>query len=107
MYQPPAGDTIAVALFEWKQTFMYAIWSQVLKTAVGRTLVCEAESSHDAQDVYKRLKEDALQLTTARTQSFKIMQYLTSTKIICDHWRGTCEAFILHFCKQMDDYQQS
>ena len=81
----PTTDT--KDLFQEKQKFMYAVLKQKLMTDHGKAYVRAHEKDFDAQKVYKRLKDFHLKSTRAKTNSSKLLQYITSAKITNGDWK--------------------
>jgi hypothetical protein len=69
------------ALFQEKQTFMYAVAEKTLLTDEGKAYVREFEKQSDAQSIYRRIIEHAIKSTEASLEASRILSYITSGKI--------------------------
>ena len=94
-----------VALFDEKQKYMFAVFEKNLLTDQGKAVVREHASSYDAQQVYRDIKNYALDSTKANIEASNLLSYITSAKIGDGHWKGTAEGFILHWQDQVRRYE--
>jgi hypothetical protein len=87
------------ALFKEKQKFMYAVFDKTLQTDRGKKHVREHEEDFNAEGVYQKLSEFYTTSTNARVSASTTLSCITSAKI--ESWKGTTEAFILHWQDQI------
>ena len=92
-YRAVTGDD--VALFKEKQKFMHAVFDKTLQTDRGKKYVREHEGDYNAQHVCQKLSAFYTKSTNARVSASTTLSYITSAKI--ESWKGTTEAFILHW----------
>lgn len=93
-------------LFVEKQKYMYAVLSDRVLTDRGQAIVRQYEATFDAQAVYAALKRHHLHSTKAQLDSSTILAYITSAKVGDGTWKGTTEAFILHWQNQVRLYER-
>ena len=72
--------------------FMYAVFSKVLCTAVGRQLVRKNERSGDAQLIATELAKHYESGVVAKSNAAQIRESLATLKI--STWKGTCTSFL-------------
>jgi hypothetical protein len=94
------------ALFEVKQTYMFAVFEKTLLTDQGKAYVREYEKKSDAQSIYRRISEHAIKSTKASLKASTILSYITSCKLgEGSAWRGPTSSFILHWQNQVRLYE--
>jgi hypothetical protein len=94
------------ALFEVKQTYMYAVFEKTLLTDQGKAYVREFEKESDAQSIYRRISEHAIKSTKASLEASTILSYITSCRLGEDStWRGSTASFVLHWQNQVRIYE--
>ena len=93
-------------LFIEKQKFLYAVLESKVLTDRGKAIVREHEANFDAQAVYRELAEHHLRSTKAMIDSSQILSYITSIRLGSGEWRGSTEAFILHWQNQVRLYER-
>ena len=98
-----AEDT---ALFWEKQKFMYAVFERTLQTDQGKAFVRGHETDFDAQAIYRGLVEYSLKSTKASLDTSTTLAYITSAKVGDGSWKGTSQAFILHWQDQIRLYEK-
>ena len=91
-------------LFAEKQKYMYAVFEKTLLTDKGKALVRQYQLRFNAQQIYKELKEYALQSTKATMDASSLLSYITTVKLGDGKWKGTTHAFILHWQDQIRKY---
>jgi hypothetical protein len=89
------------ALFEVKQTYMFAVFEKTLLTDQSKAYVREYEKKSDAQSIYWRISEYAIKSTKASLEASTILSYITS----CSAWRGPMSSFVLHWQNQVRLYE--
>jgi hypothetical protein len=87
--------TAAHDLFWGKQKVLYAVLEAKVKTAKGKSIIQQYESTYDAQKAYKKLEEHHLTSNTAMFVANKIMEYLMTVCINTDHGTVVWRTFIL------------
>ena len=102
-YSPTSEAEYAV--FMEMQVFMYAVLEDHLKTGKGKSLVSQYEENHDAQSIYRELKNYALNSTAAQLSGDTLLQYITTTRYP-GSWRGTSYEFVLHWKEQVMKYER-
>jgi hypothetical protein len=76
------------ALFEVKQTYMFAVFEKTLLTDQGKAYVREYEKESDAhQSIYRRISKYAIKSTKASLEASTILSYITSCKPQQGHHR--------------------
>jgi hypothetical protein len=95
------------ALFEVKQTYMFAVFEMTLLTDQGKAYVREYEKKFDAQSIYPRISEYAIKSTKASLETSTILSYITSCKLLGEGsaWRGPTSSFVLHWQNQVRLYE--
>jgi hypothetical protein len=102
-YVPKNDDEKVV--FKEMQIFMYGVFEEHLKTIKGKSLVSQDDETHDAQSIYRELKNHALSSTAARFSGDTLLQYTTTTRYPVN-WRGTSYEFDLHWKEQVMKYER-
>ncbi len=92
-------------LFQAKNNYMYSVFVQTVKSDVGKSIVRQHEVDKDAQKVYQEIKRHYLDSTKAQISSADILSYITSIRLGTGLWKGTTEAFILHWQNQVRLYE--
>ena len=91
-------------LFNEKSAFMYAVFAEVLLTDKEKSLVRSHELHWDAQKIHEELLAHAETSTKASVESAQILTYITTANLGDGTWRGSTEAFILHWQNQVRKY---
>ena len=81
-YVPTTKEEIE--LFEEKKKFMYAVFKKTLLTDKGKALVRAYQKTYDAQAIYKKLPDYALQSTKATMNATALLSYITIANISDD-----------------------
>jgi hypothetical protein len=91
------------ALFEVKQTYMFAVFKNTLLTDQGKAYIREFEKVSDAQSIYRRISEHAIKSTKASLEASTIILYITSCRLGegSTSWRGSTASFVLHWQNQV------
>jgi hypothetical protein len=100
-YKPTAAED--KALFEVKQTYMFAVFEKTLLTdQEGKAYVREYEKKSDAQSIYRRISEYAIKPTKASLEASTILSYIMSCKLgEGSAWCGPgTSSFVLHWQNQ-------
>ena len=103
-YKPMTQEQLE--LFIEKQKYLYAILENKVMTDRGKAIVREHETDFDAQKAYQKLKEHHLRSTKAMIESSTILSYITSVRLGSGEWKGTTEAFIVHWENQVRLYER-
>ena len=77
----------------------------MLQTDMGKHLVRLHENDFDAQAIFKKLSNHAKTSTQASIDTADLLSYITSVKLHNTNWRGTTNAFILHWCDKVRVYE--
>jgi hypothetical protein len=94
------------ALFEVKQTYMFAVFEKTLLTDQGKAYAREYEKESDAQSIYRRISEYAIKSTKASLEASTILSYITSCKLgEGSAWCGPTASFDLHWQNQVRLYE--
>jgi hypothetical protein len=88
-----------IELFFEKQKFVYAVLESKVQTDRGKAVIMNMDFA--AQNVYKKLKNYHLKSTKAKIESSVILSYITSASLVDGSWKGTTEAFIIHWKNQV------
>ena len=102
-YNPSTAD---VDIFRKKQTYMTSVFRATWKTDKGKSIIAQYQDKHDAQKMYAALVRHQTKSTKAELTSEELMEYLISSRINDGKWRGTTESYILHWHKQLQDYNK-
>lgn len=79
---------------------MYSVLVRIIQTDKGKAFVRQHQADHDAQQVYSKLRDHALNSVKASLDSSTLLGYLTTAKLGVDTWKGTTLGFILHWLEQ-------
>ncbi|HEY9706731.1 MAG TPA: hypothetical protein V6D48_00855, partial [Oculatellaceae cyanobacterium] len=101
-YIPSTTDEIN--LFDAKQKYMYAVFEKTLLTDKGKALVRAYQQTYNAQQIYKELQDYAQLSTKASLEASTLLSYITTINIGDGKWRGTAQAFVLHWQDQVRKY---
>jgi hypothetical protein len=89
----------ATELFIEKQKFFYGLFSTVLLTDKGKSLVRQYASTFDAQKVFCDLT------VYANTEAADLLTYITSSKFGDGTWKGKAHGFILNWQDKVRQYE--
>ena len=101
----PVGE--GVALFQKKQDYLYSVLNRVLKTDTGKDAVRKYESTRDAQQVYKEVKEYGEVSTRADIERTDTLTYLATAKLGDGSWKNDTYSFILHWIDKVREYEKN
>ena len=93
-YVPQPGEE--TTLFMLQRDFMYSVFVQSIVVDIGQSIVREHKDDGDAQAVWTKLKAAATESTSASIEITELIQKLTSTLHLDEHWKGTSVGFLLH-----------
>jgi hypothetical protein len=93
-------------LFNEKLKYVYAILERRVSTERGKAFIREHASDYNAQKVYQKLVEHHLKSTKAMIESSSTLSYITSVRLGDNMWKGTTEAFIIHWENQVRLYER-
>ena len=102
-YNPPTTDA---GIFQKKQTYMTSVFRATWQTDQGKAIISQHQDKHDAHNMYAALVRHQTKSTKAELTSEELMDYLISSKINDGKWRGTTESYILHWHKQLRQYNK-
>ncbi len=94
----------AKELFKIKQAFMFAVLNRLLQTDQGKTTLRRYTDTFDARQVYLDLVEYHTKSVSATIEINEILRYLTTTKFTDGKWKGTINAYILHWFDQLRQF---
>ena len=103
-YKPMSQEEMD--LFVEQQKYVYAVLESRVLTDYGKSLVRDHEQDFDAQSVYTKLRAHHLKSTKAMIESSTILSYVTSVRLGKGEWKGTTEAFIIHWMNQVRLYER-
>ena len=92
-------------LFEEKQKHMHSVFEKTLQTDHGKAFVRAHTDDYDAQEVFKKISKHYKESMAASLEASNLLSYITTTKIDNISWKGTTEAFVLHWKEQMRLYE--
>jgi len=98
-YEPKSPEE--KELFNLKQRYAYSVLRRCLKTDFGIMQVRALASTRDAQEVYRRVSEDALKSTTAIKTATDLEHEINELKLN-DRYRGTYEGFLTFWKMKID-----
>ena len=78
-------------LFDQKQNFMYAVFTKMLLTDKGKSLVREHDMDGDAQTLYRELFMHAKRSTKASVDASELLAYITTSRLGTGLWKGSTE----------------
>ena len=105
-YVPNPNDSVAIDAFDLKQSYMYDVFSRILRTSRGASLVRAYEDTYNAQAIWKNLVNQMESSADSRIEYMEIFRYLTQVRLDVDSWTGTHMDFVLHFmdkCRRLDN----
>ena len=103
-YKPGSVDEIN--LFDPKKRFMYAVFTNTLLTDKGKPLDNQHEGGYNVHVIHKEILTHMLTSTKYSLESSTILKYITTAKFGTDDWNGSAESFILHWQKQVSEYEK-
>ena len=103
-YAPTSLDDIE--LFNAHKTYVYAVLHSKVQTDRGRAIIREHVNDRDGQVAYDKLRKLHTSSTKAKMTSSDILTYITSARLGTNAWKGTTEAFITHWQKQVQKYER-
>lgn len=102
--KPPLGSADE-DLFAEKQKYLYAVFERILLHTKGKALVRKYEKTYDAHALYQELVKYHTKSTTAVLESGEIFAYITNIKINDGQFKGSSEAFVLHWQDNVRKYE--
>lgn len=78
-YTPSTTEDIE--LFDEKQKYVYAVFTKILQTDKGKSLVRLHSDDYDAQQLFHDLYEHALKSTQASIEASDLLKYITSASL--------------------------
>jgi uncharacterized pyridoxamine 5'-phosphate oxidase family protein len=103
-YQPRTQEE--KDLFAEQNKYLFAVLESKVLTDFGKALVRSHEKDFDAQVVYSKLHAHHLKSTKAKIESSSILSYITSVRLGNGEWKGSTEAFVLHWINQVRLYER-
>jgi len=64
------------------------------------------QTNRQVQDIWEEITFMCENSTSAEIKANALLQYITSVKYDDGKWRGTLKAFIIHWCEQLQQYNQ-
>ena len=96
----PGSEPEQQELFEAKQTFMFSVFSAILQTDMGKTIVRRHLATTDAQSVWRELSQHMRTSSKGASEKRRPTQCVTNT-FLDDKFKGTTEQFVFHFNEQL------
>jgi len=90
-------------LFDAHQMYLYAVLLQTVKDSMLKSIVINY-MNRQVQDIWRDITNAAEASTLAEIKANSLLQYITSVKLDDRKWRGTSKDFIVHWCKQLWQY---
>ena len=87
--------TDGMALFKEKHKFMHALFDKVMQIDRGKRHEREYKIDFNAQSAHEKLNIFCAKSTKSHADVSDTLSHITSAKI--KSWKGTAEAFILHW----------
>ena len=95
----PGYDDDSQELFKQKQNFMYSVFSKVLKSDMGKTIVRKYAPTLEAQSVWRDFETHMSTSSKGLNERHRLHAHV-STSVYDRSWKGTTEQFVLHFHEQ-------
>jgi len=102
-YNPTSPDE--VLLFCEQQNFMYNVFLAILKTSMGKHLICKYEATRDTQSTWKDYIHYMKTSTQADLEIESIMAHLTATRYGSNYAGGAID-FILDWLEKLYLYEE-
>jgi len=90
-------------LFDAHQTYLYAVLLQTVKDSLLKAMVINY-TNQQVQDIWRDMTNATKASTLAEIKANSLLQYITSVKFDDGKWRGMSKDFIVHWCKQLCQY---
>ena len=103
-YSPPPNSDEAVT-FRLQQDFVFSVFATKLKAAEAKQIVLAHVNNNDAQQVYKKLRQEAMKSACAGIERNKHSLFL-NTKTLGSRWKGTQDGFIIYWLAKLERYEQ-
>ena len=101
----PTPNTDEAITFRLQQDFVFSVFASKLKAAEAKQLVLKHVNDNDAQQVYIKLKQEAMKSARAQIERDKHSQFL-NTKTLDSRWKGTQDGFIIYWMAELERYEQ-
>ena len=85
---------------------MYAVFTNTILTDKGKYLFRQHEGDYNAHSIHKELLAHILTSTKASLESSILITYITTSKFGTGAWNDSSESFILHWQKQVSEYEK-
>jgi len=102
-YNP--GSATTKKLFNAHQTYVYSMFLLKVKESFLKDIVIN-QNNRQVQDIWEEITFACENSTSVEIKANVLLQYITSIKYDDGKWRGTLKAFIIHWCKQLWQYNQ-
>jgi len=102
-YNP--GSAASKKLFNAHQTSKYSVFLLKVKESFLKDIIINW-NNWQVQDIWEEITFTCKNSTSAEIKANTLLQYITSVKCDDGKWRGTLKAFIIHWCKQLWQYNQ-
>ena len=103
-FKPSNQDEIA--LFVLKQNYMMSVFKTHILTDQGKSIIANYTATGKAQQVWKELEIYHKQSTQAENVCEILLIYIVTSRIDDGTWTGTAQGYLLHWNKQVNDYNE-
>ena len=103
-FKPSNQDEIA--LFVLKQNYMMSVFKTHILTDQGKSIIANYTATGKAQQVWKELEIYHKQSTQAENVCEILLNYIVTSRIDDGTWTGTAQGYLLHWNKQVNDYNE-
>jgi len=92
-------------LFDAHQTYVYSVFLLKVKESFLKDIIIN-QNNGQGQDIWEEITFACENSMSVEVKANALLQYITSVKYDDGKWRGTSKAFIIHWCKQLWQYNQ-
>jgi len=103
-FKPSNQDEIA--LYVLKQNYMMSVFKTHILTDQGKSIIANYTATGKAQQVWKELEIYHKQSTQAENVCEILLNYIVTSRIDDGTWTGTAQGYLLHWNKQVNDYNE-
>ena len=103
-YKPGTKDE--KDLFILKKNYMMSVFKNHILTDKGKSIIAMHTAAGEAQLVWKELVEYHKESTQADNVCEMLLNYIVTSRIDDGTWTGSAHAYLLHWNKQVNDYNE-
>ena len=93
-------------MYGLKKDYMMSVFKTHILTDQGKSIIATYTATGKAQQVWKELEIYHKQSTQAENVCEILLNYIVTSRIDDGTWTGTAQGYLLHWNKQVNDYNE-